>query len=57
MTYVIYIIERRNMKRILKMLIFGAIGGLIASIPIINVIVLAIILWKLNGKDDRKASP
>ena len=47
------------MKRILKMLIFGAIGGLIASIPIINVnvIVLAIILWKLNGKDDRKASP
>jgi len=47
------------MKRILKMLIFGAIGGLIASIPIINVIVLAIILllWKLDGKDDRKASP
>ena len=44
------------MKRILKMLIFGAIGGLIASIPIINVIVLAIILWKLNGKDYRKAS-
>jgi len=45
------------MKRILKMLILGTIGGLIASIPIVNVIVLAIILWKLNGKDDRKASP
>jgi len=43
------------MKKILKILIGGLIGGLLASIPPLALIVLVIILLKEGERDGEKA--